>query len=56
MSKKIGYKDAGVDIAAGEEAVDRIKELVRSTFTAPVLTDLGQFGDKTQGCMSGRKT
>ena len=44
MPKKIGYKDAGVDIAAGEEAVDRIKEMVRSTFTPSVLTDLGKFG------------
>ena len=44
MSRKISYKDAGVDIAAGEEAVDRIKSLVRSTFTPQVLTDLGKFG------------
>ena len=44
MSKPIRYKDAGVDIAAGEEAVDRIKEQVRSTFTPSVLTDLGKFG------------
>ena len=44
MEKKISYKDAGVNIAAGEEAVDRIKELVRSTFTPQVLTDIGKFG------------
>ena len=53
MSKKIGYKDAGVDIAAGEEAVDRIKELVRSTFTTSVLTDLGQFGGFFQVDLTG---
>jgi len=40
----MSYKDAGVDIAAGEEAVDRIKSMVRSTFTPHVLTDLGKFG------------
>jgi phosphoribosylformylglycinamidine cyclo-ligase len=38
------YKDAGVDIAAGEEAVRRIKASVRSTFTPGVLTDIGRFG------------
>lgn len=40
----ITYKDAGVDIAAGEETVDRIKPLVRSTFNSKVLTDIGLFG------------
>lgn len=38
------YRDAGVDIAAGEEAVKRIKPLVRQTFTPGVLTDIGAFG------------
>jgi phosphoribosylformylglycinamidine cyclo-ligase len=38
------YKDAGVDIDAGEETVDRIKPLVRETFTPGVLTDIGAFG------------
>lgn len=38
------YKEAGVDIAAGEETVRRIKPLVRSTFTPGVLTDIGAFG------------
>ena len=38
------YRDAGVDIAAGEEAVERIKGMVRSTFTPGVLTDIGKFG------------
>lgn len=44
MAKQIRYKDAGVDISAGEEAVSRIKRMVRSTFTPHVLTDLGKFG------------
>ena len=38
------YRDAGVDIDAGEETVDRIKPLVRSTFTPGVLADIGAFG------------
>lgn len=38
------YRDAGVDIDAGDEFVDRIKPLVHSTFRPEVLTDLGGFG------------
>ncbi|HEX5647493.1 MAG TPA: phosphoribosylformylglycinamidine cyclo-ligase [Nitrospira sp.] len=38
------YREAGVDIEAGDEFVDRIKPLVRSTFRPEVLTDLGGFG------------
>lgn len=38
------YKDAGVDIEAGEAMVQRIKPLVRKTFTKGVLTDIGAFG------------
>src|SRR3954452_12853625 len=35
---------AGVDIAAGEKAVELIKEHVRSTFRAEVVGDVGGFG------------
>lgn len=38
------YKDAGVDIEAGEELVRRIKKDVRSTFNRNVLADIGSFG------------
>jgi phosphoribosylformylglycinamidine cyclo-ligase len=38
------YRDAGVDIDAGEETVRRIKPIVRSTFIPGVLTDIGAFG------------
>jgi phosphoribosylformylglycinamidine cyclo-ligase len=38
------YTEAGVDIAAGEEAVRRIKEAVRSTSRPGVLGDIGGFG------------
>lgn len=40
----ITYKSSGVDISAGDETVDRIKPLVRSTFNDKVLTDIGMFG------------
>ena len=38
------YKESGVDINAGTEAVSRIKKHVQPTFNANVLTDLGGFG------------
>ena len=38
------YKHAGVDIDAGNEAVQRIRESAASTFTPGVLTGLGSFG------------
>ena len=38
------YKQAGVDIAAGNEAVERMKKHVKKTFRPGVLTDLGGFG------------
>ncbi|MEK9728141.1 MAG: phosphoribosylformylglycinamidine cyclo-ligase [Candidatus Margulisiibacteriota bacterium] len=37
------YVSSGVNIDAGNNAVDRIKPLVQSTFTPNVLTGLGQF-------------
>jgi phosphoribosylformylglycinamidine cyclo-ligase len=38
------YEAAGVSIAAGEAAVERIKPHVRSTYRAGVLSDIGGFG------------
>lgn len=38
------YREAGVNIDAGEETVRRIKPMVRETFTPGVLTDIGAFG------------
>ena len=38
------YEEAGVSIAAGEEAVERIKRHVRSTFRPEVIGDIGGFG------------
>ena len=41
---KITYKDAGVDVHRGYEAVAQMKKHVQSTFTKGVLTDIGSFG------------
>ncbi|MNB73565.1 Phosphoribosylformylglycinamidine cyclo-ligase [compost metagenome] len=38
------YKNAGVDIAAGNEAVERMKKHVKRTFRPEVMTELGGFG------------
>ena len=38
------YKSAGVDIAAGDELVKKIKESVKSTFSKNVLAGIGHFG------------
>ncbi len=38
------YEAAGVNIAAGDEAVQRIKDKVRSTFRPEVIGDIGGFG------------
>ncbi len=42
--KHLSYREAGVDIEAGNLAVDKIKSSVRSTFRPEVLGDLGGFG------------
>jgi phosphoribosylformylglycinamidine cyclo-ligase len=47
------YRDAGVDIDAGEETVRRIKPLVRRTFTPGVLADIGAFGGFFEPDLSG---
>ncbi|AEG15276.1 phosphoribosylformylglycinamidine cyclo-ligase [Desulfofundulus kuznetsovii DSM 6115] len=46
LEKKKGltYADAGVDIAAGNRAVELIRDSVRSTFRSEVLTEIGGFG------------
>lgn len=42
--KSFTYKEAGVDIEAGEQMVDAIKEDVKSTHTENVLANIGGFG------------
>ncbi|MBV7332973.1 phosphoribosylformylglycinamidine cyclo-ligase [Chloroflexi bacterium TSY] len=38
------YKEAGVDIDAADQSVDRFKQAVRETHGPDVLTDIGSFG------------
>lgn len=38
------YEDAGVNIDKANEAVDKIKKKVKSTYNKNVLTDIGSFG------------
>lgn len=38
------YKAAGVDIDAGNRAVEQMKPAIRATFTPNVLADVGSFG------------
>lgn len=40
----ISYKDSGVDVERGYQAVKLMKEHVKSTYTDGVLGDLGSFG------------
>ncbi len=44
MDKKLTYRDAGVDIDAGNYSVQLIKDSVRATYRPEVLGDLGGFG------------
>ncbi|HIU61926.1 MAG TPA: phosphoribosylformylglycinamidine cyclo-ligase [Candidatus Coproplasma excrementigallinarum] len=40
----ISYKDSGVDVERGYEAVKLMKQYVKSTYNASVLGDIGSFG------------
>lgn len=42
--KSVTYRDSGVDIKAGYEAVKLMQQHVKSTFRKEVLTDIGGFG------------
>ncbi|MBM3212976.1 phosphoribosylformylglycinamidine cyclo-ligase, partial [Candidatus Poribacteria bacterium] len=51
--KNLTYEDAGVSIDTKAEALENIKEIVRSTYRPEVLSDMGNFGglfalDKTK--------
>jgi phosphoribosylformylglycinamidine cyclo-ligase len=50
------YRDAGVDIDAGERFVRLIKPLVRTTFGPDVRTDLGSFGGVIRVTPVGEET
>lgn len=44
LQPPLSYKDAGVDIDAGDALVDRIKPLARKTMREGVLAGIGGFG------------
>ncbi len=47
--KPITYSDAGVSIEAANVAVERIREMARSTFNARTLSEIGSFGGMFDG-------
>jgi phosphoribosylformylglycinamidine cyclo-ligase len=44
MAQNLSYKDAGVDIDAGDALVDRIKPMAKKTLRDGVLAGIGGFG------------
>jgi len=44
LKKDLTYKDAGIDIDAGEQSVKTISRLAKLTFNENVLKDIGLFG------------
>lgn len=44
MKEKITYRDAGVDVNEGNEAVEKMKKYVEGTKIPGVLSNLGSFG------------
>lgn len=53
MKEEFSYRDAGVDIDAANQAVDRIKLLARATFTPNVMTEIGSFGGMFRADFAG---
>jgi len=53
--KKFTYKDAGVDIEAGEEMVESIKNVVKETHSDAVLSNIGGFGGFFRPDLTGYK-
>ena len=49
------YRDAGVDVDAGNRAVEEIREAARSTYRPEVLGDIGGFGGLFAPDFSGYK-
>jgi len=47
------YKQAGVDVTAGYESIDRIRPLVERTYTKGVLGTIGGFGGLFQPDLAG---
>jgi phosphoribosylformylglycinamidine cyclo-ligase len=56
MSKSITYSDAGVSIDAANAAVEKIKQMARSTFNARTLSEIGTFGGMFDGAFPGMES
>ena len=54
-NKKETYEAAGVNIAAGEEAVQRIQPAIQATRRREVLSDIGGFGGAFDISQTGRE-
>jgi len=54
--KGLTYAEAGVDIEAGDQAVERIKALARKTFNSQVLSEIGSFGGFFRPNLKGVKS
>ena len=50
------YAGAGVSIDAGEEAVERIKGKVRSTFRPEVIGDIDEFKKRSDIIIANRQS
>src|SRR5688500_19533640 len=48
MSKQLSYRDAGVDIDAGDALVEKIKPFAKRTMRPEVLGGLGRFGAQSE--------
>ncbi|MEX2410497.1 MAG: phosphoribosylformylglycinamidine cyclo-ligase [Candidatus Paceibacterota bacterium] len=55
LDKKFTYKDSGVDIKAGEDLVNSIKDVVKETHNANVLSNIGGFGGLFSADFKGMK-
>src|SRR5262245_53329399 len=54
-TKRLTYRDAGVDVKAKASMLDGIAAKVRSTFTSGVLTDTGAFAGMFRASFPGMK-
>ena len=53
--KQVTYKDSGVNVEAGEELVNSIKDIVKETHNVSVLSNIGGFGALFQPNFSSMK-
>ena len=54
-NKKLDYAAAGVDIAAADRALEKIKHLAKATFNDSVLSEIGSFGGFFKPNLTGYK-